>query len=123
MIRRPPRSTRTDTLFPYTTLFRSFHFRELKPEFPGVAKPRTGKSMGDHCEDMAQEWNIARDSQDEMAVASHHKLAAAYDRGFFGDLVVSFSGVARANILRRTEARRVGKECDSTCQFRVSSDT
>src|SRR3546814_3857956 len=128
MIRRPPRSTRTDTLFPYTTLFRSvygqklrrrlleaargkstrdrlaafkgFHFRELKPEFPGVAEPRTGKSMGDHCEDMAKEWNIARDSQDELAVASHHKLAAAHDRGFFDDLVVSFRGVARDNLLR-----------------------
>ncbi|HEY9541348.1 MAG TPA: acetyl-CoA C-acetyltransferase [Luteimonas sp.] len=80
--------------------FKGFHFRELKPEFPGVAEPRTGKSMGDHCEDMAKEWNIARDSQDELAVASHHKLAAAYDRGFFDDLVVSFRGVARDNILR-----------------------
>src|SRR3546814_5731107 len=69
-------------------------------EFPGVAEPRTGKGMGDHCEDMAKEWNIARDSQDELAVASHHKLAAAYDRGFFDDLVVSFRGVARDNILR-----------------------
>jgi acetyl-CoA C-acetyltransferase len=65
-----------------------------------VAEPRTGKSMGDHCEDMAKEWNIARDSQDELAVASHHKLAAAYERGFFDDLVVSFRGVSRDNILR-----------------------
>ena len=80
--------------------FKGFHFRELKPEFPGVAEPRTGKSMGDHCEDMAKEWNISRDSQDELAVASHHKLAAAYDRGFFDDLVVSFRGVSRDNILR-----------------------
>ena len=80
--------------------FKGFHLRELKPEFPGVAEPRTGKSMGDHCEDMAKEWNISRDSQDELAVASHHKLAAAYDRGFFDDLVVSFRGVSRDNILR-----------------------
>jgi acetyl-CoA C-acetyltransferase len=49
---------------------------------------------------MAKEWNISRDSQDELAVASHHKLAAAYERGFFDDLVVSFRGVARDNILR-----------------------
>src|SRR3546814_559284 len=42
--------------------FKGFHFRELKPEFPGVAEPRTGKSMGDHCEDMAKEWNIDRKS-------------------------------------------------------------
>ena len=80
--------------------FRGFRLRELKPDFPGVAEPRTGKSMGEHCEDMAKEWNISRDSQDELAVASHHKLAAAYERGFFDDLVVSFRGVARDNILR-----------------------
>jgi len=80
--------------------FKGFRLRELKPDFPGVAEPRTGKSMGDHCEDMAKEWNISRDSQDELAVASHHKLAAAYERGFFDDLVVSFRGVSRDNILR-----------------------
>lgn len=80
--------------------FKGFRLRELKPDFPGVAEPRTGKSMGEHCEDMAKEWNISRDSQDELAVASHHKLAAAYERGFFDDLVVSFRGVKRDNILR-----------------------
>lgn len=80
--------------------FKGFHFRELKPEFPGVAEPRTGKSMGDHCEDMAKEWNISRDSQDEWALSSHQKLAAAYERGFLDDLVVSFRGVSRDNILR-----------------------
>lgn len=80
--------------------FKGFSLRELKPEFPGVTEPRTGKSMGDHCEDMAKQWNISRDSQDEFAVASHHKLAAAYERGFFDDLVVSFRGVSRDNNLR-----------------------
>ena len=80
--------------------FKGFSWREFKPDFPGVAEPRTGKSMGDHCEDMARQWNIARDSQDEWAVRSHHKLAAAYERGFFDDLVVNFRGVTRDNILR-----------------------
>jgi acetyl-CoA C-acetyltransferase len=80
--------------------FKGFRLRELKPEFPGVAEPRTGKSMGQHCEDMAKEWNISRQEQDELAVASHHKLAAAYERGFFEDLVVPFRGVTRDNILR-----------------------
>ena len=80
--------------------FRGFRFSELKPEFPGVAEPRTHKSMGDHCEDMAREWNIGRDSQDAWAASSHHKLAAAYERGFFDDLIVPFRGVARDNILR-----------------------
>ncbi|GAB2499747.1 acetyl-CoA C-acetyltransferase [Pseudoxanthomonas sangjuensis] len=81
-------------------LVKGFKFSELKPEFPGVAEPRTGKSMGDHCEDMAKEWNISRDSQDELAVASHKKLAAAYERGFFADLIAPFRGVERDNILR-----------------------
>ena len=80
--------------------FKGFRLRELKPEFPGVSEPRTGKSMGDHCEDMAREWSISRDSQDEWAVGSHQKLAAAYERGFFDDLVVSFRGVSRDNNLR-----------------------
>ncbi|MHB8912371.1 MAG: acetyl-CoA C-acetyltransferase [Lysobacter sp.] len=80
--------------------FKGFHFRELKPDFPGVAEARTGKSMGEHCEDMAKQWNISRDSQDEWALASHQKLAAAYERGFFDDLVVSFRGLSRDNILR-----------------------
>ena len=77
-----------------------FSLRELKPEFPGVGEPRTGKSMGEHCEDMAKEWKIDRESQDAWALLSHHKLAAAYERGFFDDLVVSFRGVSRDNILR-----------------------
>ena len=80
--------------------FKGFSLRELKPDFPGVAEPRTGKSMGEHCEDMAKQWSISRDSQDEWALSSHQKLAAAYERGFFDDLVVSFRGVARDNILR-----------------------
>ncbi|WP_454832782.1 acetyl-CoA C-acetyltransferase [Pseudoxanthomonas wuyuanensis] len=81
-------------------LVNGFKFNELKPEFPGVAEPRTGKSMGDHCEDMAKQWNISRDSQDELAVASHKKLATAYERGFFADLIAPFRGLERDNILR-----------------------
>lgn len=82
------------------TLLSGFRLSELKPEFPGVAEPRTGKSMGDHCEDMAKEWDIPRQAQDELALSSHKKLAAAYERGFFKDLVVPFRGVDRDNILR-----------------------
>ncbi len=80
--------------------FKGFRFGELKPEFPGVAEPRTGKSMGEHCEMMAKEWHIPRESQDEVALASHKHAAAAYERGFFDDLVASFRGVERDNNLR-----------------------
>ena len=80
--------------------FRGFSFGELKPHFPGVAEPRTGKSMGDHTELMAREWKIGREEQDKLAFESHKKLAAAYERGFFKDLVVPFRGLERDNILR-----------------------
>ncbi|MEO5565934.1 MAG: acetyl-CoA C-acetyltransferase [Luteimonas sp.] len=93
-------AARSKTFKERLAAFKGFRLRELKPEFPGVSEPRTGKSMGDHCEDMAREWNISRESQDEWAVSSHRKLAAAYERGFFDDLVVSFRGVSRDNNLR-----------------------
>jgi acetyl-CoA C-acetyltransferase len=80
--------------------FRGFRFGDLKPEAPGVAEPRTGKSMGDHCELMAKEWRISREAQDALALASHQKAAAAYERGFYSDLVTSFRGVERDNNLR-----------------------
>jgi acetyl-CoA C-acetyltransferase len=79
---------------------RGFSFGELKPSFPGVAEPRTGMSMGDHCELMAKEWHISREDQDKLALSSHQKAAAAYDRGFFKDLVVPFRGLERDGFLR-----------------------
>ena len=57
-------------------------------------------SMGDHCEKMAREWHIGREAQDQLALESHRKLAAAYEAGFLDDLVVPFRGVRRDNILR-----------------------
>ena len=81
-------------------MFKGFSPAEFKPGFPGVAEPRTGKSMGDHCEMMAKEWGISREAQDQLAYESHRKAAAAYERGFFKDLVVPFRGLERDNILR-----------------------
>jgi acetyl-CoA C-acetyltransferase len=82
------------------TATQGFSLKELKPAFPGVAEPRTGMSMGDHCEKMAKEWHIARQAQDQLALDSHHKLAAAYEAGFFDDLVVPFRGLKRDGFLR-----------------------
>jgi acetyl-CoA C-acetyltransferase len=79
---------------------KGFSFGEFKPEFPGVAEPRTGKSMGESCEDMAKTWSIAREDQYRLAYESHQKAAAAYARGFFSDLVMPFRGLERDNILR-----------------------
>jgi acetyl-CoA C-acetyltransferase len=82
------------------TAVRGFSFSELKPSFPGVAEPRTGMSMGEHCEKMAREWHIGREAQDRLALDSHRKLAMAYDAGFFDELVVPFRGVKRDGFLR-----------------------
>ncbi len=82
------------------TAVHGFSFAELKPSFPGVAEPRTNMSMGDHCELMAKQWHISREDQDALALSSHMKAAAAYDRGFFKDLVVPFRGLERDGFLR-----------------------
>ena len=80
--------------------WKGFRPAELKPSFPGVSEKRTGKSMGEHCEQMAKEWKVGRAEQDQLAADSHRKAAAAYERGFFDDLVVEFRGLERDNILR-----------------------
>lgn len=73
---------------------------DLAPASPGIAEPRTGMSMGQHCEEMAREWRIDRKSQDELALASHRNAAAAWQEGFFNDLVVEFHGLKRDNNVR-----------------------
>nr|WP_315589662.1 acetyl-CoA C-acetyltransferase [Sphingomonas psychrotolerans] len=72
----------------------------FKPELPRNAEPRTGLSMGEHCELMAKRWGISRADQDALAVRSHHNMAAAYDRGDFADLIVPWRGLTRDNNLR-----------------------
>lgn len=73
---------------------------QLVPDQPRNVEPRTGLSMGEHAAITAKEWEISREAQDELAVASHHHLAAAYDRGFFDDLVTPFLGLTRDDNLR-----------------------
>ena len=80
--------------------WKGFGPSELVPSFPGVTEPRTGLSMGQHCEIMAKEWAIPRQEQDELAMASHQNLARAYEDGFHDGLVVTFRGLERDNILR-----------------------
>jgi acetyl-CoA C-acetyltransferase len=73
---------------------------QFVPEIPRNAEPRTGLAMGDHAAITAKEWEIGREEQDELTVRSHQALAAAYDRGFFDDLVTPYLGLARDNNLR-----------------------
>jgi len=74
--------------------------QHLAPAIPQNSEPRTGLSMGDSAALTAVEWNVGREEQDELAVASHHNLAAAYDRGFLDDLVSPFGGLERDQNLR-----------------------
>jgi acetyl-CoA C-acetyltransferase len=73
---------------------------QIVPEIPRNAEPRTGLSMGEHCAIMAAEWGISRPEQDELALRSHHQMAAAYERGFFEDLLTPYLGLERDQNLR-----------------------
>ncbi len=80
--------------------FKGFRLSELKPMLPANGEPRTGMSMGQHCERMAMEWNISRQDQDQLTLESHQKAARAYADGFFDELVTSWGGVSRDNNMR-----------------------
>ncbi|MGE5408201.1 MAG: acetyl-CoA C-acetyltransferase [Syntrophothermus sp.] len=80
------------------------------PDIPRNEEPRTGLSMGEHCAIMAAEWGIGRAEQDALAVASHRRLAAAYERGFFADLLTPFLGLERdANLRPDTSLEALAK--------------
>ncbi|WP_290050814.1 acetyl-CoA C-acetyltransferase [Amycolatopsis solani] len=72
----------------------------IVPAIPRNSEPRTGLSMGEHAALTAKIWEITREAQDELAAASHQHLAAAYERGFFDDLVTPFLKLARDQNLR-----------------------
>lgn len=76
------------------------HPGDLKPAFPAVREPRTGKSMGEHCELMVQEWKISQREQDELALVSHKNAAMAYEQGFYKDLLLEFKGVQKDTFVR-----------------------
>src|SRR3546814_17761182 len=102
MIRRPPRSTRTDTLVPYTTLFRSRRGDDI------LAGHGVGRGT--------RHWLAAADQVDAQRSVAAPVIARV--------IVVAaryILGLDHAT-LRRSEARRVGKECVSTCRYRWSQD-
>ena len=80
--------------------------RRLRPSdirlfVPEVKNRVTGRSMGEHTEDMAKDWNISRREQDELALEGHQRAIAAQDRGFFADLIVPLDGVNKDHFPRR----------------------
>jgi acetyl-CoA C-acetyltransferase len=81
-------------------LFR-FRPRHFKPVLPGVEEPRTKLSMGESTEITAKQWDVQREHQDQLALASHIKAAAAYDEGWYEDIIVPYQDVEEDNNIRR----------------------
>ena len=75
--------------------------RHFKPVLPGVVEPQTGLSMGESMEITAQRWDVQREHQDQLALSSHIKAAAAYDAGWFEDLVIPYMDAEEDNNIRR----------------------
>lgn len=79
---------------------KGFSLSELTPQAPKNAEPRTGLSMGMHCERMAKTWQIGREDQDRLTLESHQKAHQAWECGFFDSLVIPHKGVLKDNIIR-----------------------
>ena len=81
----------------------------ILPEIPANVEPRTGLSMGQHCELMAKHWKVTRQEQDQLTFNSHQNLIAAYDNGFFNDLLSPFNSVERDGIMRNTPMEKLAQ--------------
>ncbi len=73
----------------------------IMPQLPVVKEPRTGHSMGEHCEQMVKEWKISREDQDRLAYESHQNAARAHEQGFHNDLIAEFKGLKKDTITRK----------------------
>jgi acetyl-CoA C-acetyltransferase len=74
--------------------------RDVRLFIPEIKNRATGKSMGEHTEEMAKGWNVSRVEQDELALASHQKAAAGWANGFFDDLVLRLEETGRDTLVR-----------------------
>jgi acetyl-CoA C-acetyltransferase len=92
------------------SLLRRLRPSDIRLFVPEVKNRVTGRSMGEHTEDMAKDWNIGRREQDELALQGHQRAIAAQDRGFFNDLIVPLDGTAKDHFPRRdTSMEKLGK--------------
>ena len=73
---------------------------DIRLDIPSVKNRATGKSMGEHCEEMAQQWKIPRQAQDKIAYESHARAVKAMANGFFDDLIINVNGTAKDGIPR-----------------------
>lgn len=81
-------------------IFSRLRLRHLRPKTAAVVEPRTGMSMGQHCEKMVKEWQISREEQDQLALRSHQTGAAAFEKGFYKNLVVPMGDTSVDRTLR-----------------------
>src|SRR3546814_14159069 len=114
MIRRPPRSTRTDTLFPYTTLFRS-------PSAPALqgGTAMTGKTLANLFPALVALTSAASiHAQTRDEARTDGKDFATELLGEARDAATTNPDAARVPNFdpQRSEERRVGKGCVSTCR-------
>jgi acetyl-CoA C-acetyltransferase len=98
--RRLIRSSRAKTFGARLKVWQGLQLKDLKPKSPPGVEPTTGLSMGEHCEQMAKTWEIGREEQDVLSLASHQNGERAFARGFYDDLVIPHLGVKRDNNLR-----------------------
>ncbi len=94
------RARRTSSAVDRAKLLGELRPGQIVPEVPRNAEPRTGLSMGEHAAITAKRWGITREAQDALAATSHQRAAAAYERGFFADLVTPYLGLERDQNLR-----------------------
>ena len=92
------------------SVLRALRPSDIRLYVPEVKNRVTGRSMGEHTEDMAKDWQISREAQDELALEGHQRAVAAQDRGFFNDLIVPLDGVTKDGFPRRdTSMERLAK--------------
>ena len=91
---------RAKTMGARLSQFLKIRLKDLYPVAPMNIEPRTGLSMGGHTEITARYYGISREEQDAFALASHQKMAKAYDEGFFQDMITPYAGLSRDNNLR-----------------------
>lgn len=84
-----------------SVIFSHFKWGLLKPQLPAVKEPRTGLSMGEHCELMVKEWKVTREEQDLIAFRSHQNAAKSYEEGFFDDLICPMDDLRKDTITRK----------------------
>ena len=94
------KSFRGRTAFQRLRPWLGLRMEHLRPVLPGIAEPRTGLTMGESAELMVSAWDVGRRDQDQLALESHHKAAAAYAAGFYVDLVHEYLGLTKDDNIR-----------------------